>query len=59
MDNELFEKTTLSSEHSIYSVKDFLNIFKSEVDNIQDDEKFDKINYIIINIRCANSSFNS
>jgi CRISPR-associated endonuclease/helicase Cas3 len=47
MDNELFEKTTLSSEHSIYSVKDFLNIFKSEVDNIEDDEKFDKINYIL------------
>lgn len=47
MDNELFEKTTLSSEHSIYSVKDFLNIFKNEVDNIEDDEKFDKINYIL------------
>jgi CRISPR-associated endonuclease/helicase Cas3 len=47
MDNELFEKTTLSSEHSIYSVKDFLNIFKNEVDNIEDDEEFDKINYIL------------
>jgi CRISPR-associated endonuclease/helicase Cas3 len=47
MDNKLFERTTLSSEHSIYSVKDFLDIFKNEVDNIEDDEKFDKINYIL------------
>lgn len=46
MDNELFEKTTLSSEHSIYSVKEFIEIFIDEVDNIKDDKAFEKINYI-------------
>jgi len=47
MNNELFEKTTLSSEHSIYSAKEFIKLFTEEVDNIEDDEIFDKINYIL------------
>lgn len=47
MDNELFEKSTLSSEHSIYSAKEFIKIFIDEVDNIKDDEIFEKINYIL------------
>lgn len=46
MDNELFEKTTLSSEHSIYSVKEFIEIFINEIDNIQNDNSFEKVNYI-------------
>lgn len=46
MDNELFEKTTLSSEHSIYSVKEFIEIFINEIDNIENDKSFEKVNYI-------------
>ena len=47
MDNELFEKTTISSEHSIYSAKEFIKLFTEEVDKIKDDEIFEKINYIL------------
>lgn len=46
MDNELFEKTTLSSEHSIYSVKEFIEIFINEIDNIENNKSFEKVNYI-------------
>ncbi|RYA24759.1 CRISPR-associated helicase/endonuclease Cas3 [Malaciobacter halophilus] len=47
MDNELFEKTTISSEHSIYSSKEFIKLFTEEVDIIEDDKIFEKINYIL------------
>lgn len=46
MDNELFEKTTISSEHSIYSVDEFIKMFIDEVEKIEDDISFEKINYI-------------
>lgn len=46
MDNELFEKTTISSEHSIYSVDEFIKMFIDEVEKIEDDSSFEKINYI-------------
>jgi CRISPR-associated endonuclease/helicase Cas3 len=46
MDNKLFEKTTLSSEHSIYSVEEFIKIFINEIDNIEDEKTFERINYI-------------
>jgi len=47
MDNELFEKTTISSEHSIYSSKEFIKLFTEEVNKIENDEIFEKINYIL------------
>ena len=46
MNNDLFEKTTISSEHSIHSVHEFKDIFFDEVESITDDKVFDKINYI-------------
>ena len=47
MDNSLFEKTTVSSEHSIFSVQEYKEEFKDEIDSITDDMEFRKINYIL------------
>ena len=49
MDNSLFEKTTLSSNHSMLGAELFVNRFRGEIDKIEDDEDFYKMLFILYN----------
>jgi len=48
MDNELFNETTKSSNHSLLSAKIYINIFKTEIENnVSDPEQYYCLIYIL------------
>ena len=49
MNNPLFEKTTLSSNHSLLGAELFIDIFKSEISTISDDKEYYKMLFILYN----------
>ena len=47
MNNSLFKETTSSSEHSIFSVKEYKKLFHDEINSIICDTEYKRVNYII------------
>jgi CRISPR-associated endonuclease/helicase Cas3 len=47
MDNKLFIETTKSSNHSLPSAKIYIELFKTEIEKIRDDEEYYRLIYVL------------
>lgn len=49
MDNPLFQKTTQNSNHSMLGAQEYIQLFKKEIQSIEEDEEYYKMMFILHN----------